>query len=54
MEKQLSKKQEQDDQENELDANVDPFGNIIMSVSEEELRARIDQLRNTDTADSGE
>ena len=54
MEKQLSKKQEQDDQENELDANFDEFGNIILSVPEEELRARIDQHRNTDTADSGE
>lgn len=54
MEKQLSKKQEQDDQENELDAKVDEFGNIILSVPDEQLRARIDQLRNTETAGSGE
>ena len=54
MEKQLSENQEQDNQENELDAKVDEFGNIILSVPEGEIRARIDQLRNTETSDSGE
>ncbi len=54
MEKQLSKKQEQGDPENELDAKVDEFGGIILSLPEEELRARIDQSGNTEAADSGE
>lgn len=54
MEKQLSENQEQDNQEKELDAEVDKFGNIILSVPEGEIRARIDQLRNTETSDSGE
>lgn len=54
MEKQMSENQEQGDPENELDAMVNEFGDIILSVPEEKLRARIDQLRNAETADSEE
>lgn len=54
MEKQLSKNQEQEDQGNEVEATVDEFGRTVLSVSQEELRARIDQLRRSDTADPEE
>jgi hypothetical protein len=54
MEKQVSKNQEQSNPGSEFNAKVDEFGRIILTESEEELRARIDNLQNTETADSEE
>jgi len=54
MEKQVSKNQEQSDPESELDANVNQFGETILSVSADELRKRINQSQNTEAADSEE